>query len=98
MAAKKVVETSSLVKFEAPPETKGGRAESPRNKEIAEALRANPEQWALVAENQTNDGLAVRIRTGKAKSFAEGIWEATSRTAEDESISIYARFMGDTAE
>ena len=91
----KVKETSSLVTFEAPPASKGGRAESPRNREIAEALRGNPGEWAKVAAGEKNDGLAVRIRTGKAKSFAEGIWEATSRRNDDDTIDIYARFVGD---
>lgn len=91
----KVREESSLVKFEEPPVTKGGRTESPRNREIAEALRKNPGAWALVAENEKNDGLAVRIRTGKAKSFAEGTWEATSRRNDEDGIDIYARFVGD---
>ena len=89
----KVKEVSSLVTFEAPPASKGGRAESPRNREIAEALRSHPGEWALVAEGEKNDGLAVRIRTGKAKSFAEGVWEATSRGNEDGTINIYARFV-----
>lgn len=89
----KVTEVSSAVKFTEPPTTRGGRAESPRNREIAEALRQNPGQWALVAEGEKNDGLSVRIRTGKAKSFAEGTWEATSRGNEDGSIDIYARFV-----
>ena len=62
----KVKEVSSLVTFEAPPASKGGRAESPRNREIADALRGNPGEWATVAEGEKNDGLAVRIRTGKA--------------------------------
>lgn len=83
-----------MVKFEEPPVSRGGRAESERNREIAEALRKNPGQWALVAENERNDGLAVRIRTGKAKSFAEGEWEATSRRNEDDGIDIYAKFVG----
>ena len=91
----KVKEVSSLVTFEAPPASKGGRAESPRNREIAEALRSNQGEWAKVAEAEKNDGLAVRIRTGKAKSFAEGIWEATSRRNDDDTIDIYARFVGD---
>lgn len=89
----KVKETSSLVKFAEPPTTRGGRSESPRNREIADALKQNPGAWALVAEGEKNDGLAVRIRTGKAKSFAEGTWEATSRGKEDGTIDIYARFV-----
>lgn len=91
----KVQEESSLVKFEAPPASRGGRAESPRNKQIAEALRDKPGEWALVAEGQKNDGLAVRIRTGKAKSFSTGVWEATSRRNEENTIDIYARYVGD---
>lgn len=94
MATSKVKEVSSLV-FEAPPAANGGRAESPRNREIAEGLRANPGEWAKVATGEKNDGLAVRIRTGKAKSFATGKWEATSRRNEDETIDIYARFVGE---
>lgn len=84
-----------MVKFEEPPTARGGRAESERNKEIAEALRKKPGKWALVAEGEKNDGLAVRIRTGKAKSFAVGTWEATSRRNEEGTIDIYARFVGD---
>lgn len=91
----KVKEVSSLVTFEEPPASAGGRAESPRNKEIAAALRANPGQWAKVATGEKNDGLAVRIRTGKAKSFADGKWEATSRRNEDDTIDIWARFLED---
>lgn len=83
-----------MVKFEEPPTTRGGRAESERNKEIAEALRKKPGRWALVAEGEKNDGLAVRIRTGKAKSFADGVWEATSRRNEENTIDIYAKFLG----
>lgn len=83
-----------MVKFEEPPTTRGGRAESERNKEIAEALRKKPGKWALVAEGEKNDGLAVRIRTGKAKSFADGVWEATSRRNEENTIDIYAKFLG----
>lgn len=86
---------SELVKFEEPPASKGGRAESPRNREIAEALRAKPGVWAKVESGVTNDGLAVRIRTGKAKSFADGVWEATSRRNDEDTIDIYARFVGD---
>lgn len=90
-----VKETSSLVKFAEPPHTRGGRAESPRNRKIAEELRKHPGEWALVAEGEKNDGLAVRIRSGKAKSFAEGVWEATSRRNEENTIDIYARFVED---
>lgn len=95
MATKKVKEVSSLVTFGAPPATKGGRVESPRNREIAEALRSQPGEWALVAPGEKNDGLAVRIRTGKAKSFADGNWEATSRRNDDDTIDIYARFISE---
>lgn len=94
MTKKKVVEVSSLVTFAEPPQTRGGRTESPRNREIAEALRANPGEWALVAEGESNDGLATRIRKGTAKSFAEGEWQATSRSDGNGQVDIYARFMG----
>ena len=90
-----VTETSSLVSFEAPPTSSGGRVESERNREIARTLREKPGEWAKIAEGVSNDGLAVRIRSGKAKSFREGIWEATSRTNEEGTVDIYARFMGD---
>ena len=95
MASNNVNEGSSPIKFVAPPASNGGRAESPRNKEIAAALRSSPGEWALVAEGEKNDGLAVRIRTGKAKSFAKGIWEATSRGNEDGTVDIYARYISE---
>lgn len=90
-----MTESNIEVTFEEPPASKGGRAESPRNREIAEALRKKPGSWALIAKGEKNDGLAVRIRSGKAKSFAEGTWEATSRRNDDNTIDIYARFVGD---
>lgn len=81
--------------FEEPPASQGGRAESPRNREIAEALKKYPNEWAKIDGAAKNDGLAVRIRTGKAKSFAEGKWEATSRGNEDGTFSIYARYVSE---
>lgn len=83
------------IQFVDPPATVGGRGESPANKAIAETLKKNPGQWALVAEGVTNDGLAVRIRSGKAKSFAQGEWEATSRGTEEGAYDIYARYVGE---
>lgn len=79
--------------FEEPPAQRGGAGESPRNKEIAEALRARPNEWALVGENEKNDGLAARIRSGKAKSFAEGKWQAKTRRNEDNTVNIWARYV-----
>ena len=84
-----------MVEFAAPPQAKGGRGESARNKEIAAALKKNPGEWAKVAEGETSDGLAVRIRSGKAKTFSVGKWEATSRRQEDGTITIYARYVGE---
>lgn len=82
-----------MVRFEQPPAVRGGRVESPRNKEIAAALKENPGEWALVARGEKNDGLASRIRGGRAVSFAEGTWEATSRRNELGTIDIYARYV-----
>jgi hypothetical protein len=86
---------STNITFGEVPENKGGRAESPRNKEIADVLRSRPGEWALVAQDENNDGLAVRIRRGQAKSFREGIWEATSRRTEDDRFDIHARYIGE---
>lgn len=88
-----------VVEFVEIPPTARGRAESPRNKEIAELLKSNPNMWAKVASDEKNDGLAVRIRTGRAKTFATGKWEAQSRRNDDGLIDIYARYVeGETDE
>lgn len=84
------------VEFVDIPPTARGRAESPRNREIADLLMAKPNVWAKVATDEASDGLAVRIRTGRAKTFATGKWEARSRTNENGLIDIYARYVEDT--
>lgn len=81
------------VTFTKPPEPKGGRVESKRNMEIADLLRSKPGEWALIAEGESSDGLAVRIRSGRAKSFAQGVWESASRKNAEGTIDIYARFV-----
>lgn len=86
------------VEFVEMPPAAQGRAESPRNLEIAEQLQANPNVWAKVATDEASDGLAVRIRTGRAKTFATGKWEAKSRRNGDGLIDIYARYVEETHE
>lgn len=65
--------------------------------EIAEALRQNPNRWAViktfpVSESKRGWGFAGSIRSGKLLDFREG-FEANARTV-DGQVRVYVRFVG----
>lgn len=63
---------------------------------IAEELRAHPNQWAIVAENDYT-GVASQIKNGTYKAFRPvGRWEATVRGVDlktGKAAKIYARYV-----
>ena len=93
-AKNKVTENSSLV-WEEPPASRGGRAVSARQLEIAAALREKPGEWAKVASGEKNDGLASSIRRSTGASFRDGVYEARSVKTGEKQYDIYARFIRD---
>lgn len=81
------------LKFVAPPEaTRGG---GPRkSREIAEALRARPGEWALVAEG-VGPSIAHNIKHGSVSVYQPaGSFEAVSRKGKNGRSDIYARYVG----
>lgn len=59
--------------------------------EVANALRARPGQWALVASGASSS-LATQIRSGRRVAFRPArSFEATSRKRPDGKYDIYAR-------
>ena len=87
------------LKWEEPPQELLGRGRT-NWKEIADALKRNPEQWAVVAEN-VSASTGTHIRHGRLKAFAPaGAFEArVSGARSDESgraNKVYARYIGST--
>lgn len=85
------------LKWEEPPQQLLGRG---RNnwREIADALKSNPEQWAVVAEN-VSASTGTHIRYGRLKAFEPaGAFEArVSGARADDSgraSKVYARYIG----
>ena len=72
---------------------KRGRPESQESKDIAAALKANPNKWALVKSDAKNDGLATRIRKGQSPSFREGHFQAKASRNGDGTFTITARYL-----
>ena len=89
-----------IVRWEDPAPLTTGRPATTRWLAVASALRASPGRWAVV---RTYDAghlsaasiLAHRIKFGKMAAFRPvGDFEATIRTAEDGSVTVYARYIG----
>lgn len=83
--------------WEEPPQQLLGRGRTNWS-EIADALRSNPEKWAVVAEN-VSASTGTHIRYGRLKAFApSGAFEArVSGARADDSgraSKVYARYIG----
>lgn len=78
--------------FEGPPPP---RASRPELREVAQALRARPGEWARVGQFVQADMLAANIKRGKPVVFApKGSFEAVSRRINGEFF-LYARYVGE---
>jgi hypothetical protein len=85
------------IKWEEPPKQLLGRGRT-NWEEIASALKSNPEQWAVVAEN-VSASTGTHIRYGRLKAFEpSGAFEARvsgAHSAENgRAEKIYARYIG----
>ncbi len=74
------------IKWQDPPESKLGRPS--KWVEIGAQLRKRPSKWALVHHGSPT--VATNIKTGRLR-LGPGVFEATSRKAEDGRHDIYAR-------
>ena len=61
---------------------------------VADALRANPGEWAVVAESPANCGLGWLIKNGRLKCWQPaGTFQSATRTVNGK-ITVYARYVG----
>lgn len=82
------------IKWADPPADGRGRRRSTHWAEVADALRANPGKWALVAES-ASPSTAQNIKRGTYVAFADEGFEAVSRKSPTgKGSDIYARFVG----
>ena len=96
---------SVIIRFEDPPPpargcTKGPRPPRPTARDIAAALRENPQRWALVREGGRERGAydaarstATVITRGRIAAFQPtGDFEAVTRTVAGQ-VRVYARYL-----
>jgi hypothetical protein len=86
------------IRFEdPPPESRGKRGVSKRNRDISEKLRKRQGEWAWVHTSATRGAaasLAHHIKVGTSPSFRPaGSFEAISRVV-NEQCRVYARYIG----
>jgi hypothetical protein len=85
------------MKWEEPPQQLLGRGQT-NWQEIANALKSNPNEWAVVAEN-VSASTGTHIRYGRLKAFEpSGAFESRVRgahsSANGRAEKIYARYVG----
>jgi hypothetical protein len=85
------------MKWETPPNvTRTGRTPDQKYVLIAEELKTNPKEWALILE-QGHQTTAARIRSGRISAFRpKGSFEATARNTDEQGrCQVYARYIGE---
>lgn len=91
----KVTETNSFEPTLAePPATRSSGTGTAEHRKIAEFLKANQGQSALVKQGAKNDGLAAAIRKSSAVAFRDGEYTARSNRRPDGTFDIYATYKG----
>jgi len=88
---------TDTIRWEVPPVQTAGRPHSKKWAAVADALKSNPGEWAVVAEN-VSPTTAHLIRSGSLKAFApKGAFEAVTRgNKNNRAESVYARYVGST--
>lgn len=84
--------SSSGVVWEDPPPPHAGDSGP-----LAAALRARPGEWAVVYPAAKSQAAAPAIRRGMGSWAPAGSFEAISRSNEDGTFRVYARFVGESA-
>jgi hypothetical protein len=85
------------MKWEKPPTVqRTGRTPDAKYIIIAEQLKENPQEWALIIE-QGHQTTAARIRSGRISAFRpKGAFEATARNTDEQGrCQVYARYIGE---
>jgi hypothetical protein len=87
---------SDQIVFQEPPTDRRSALNYPK---IADALRARPGEWALIATSIGASEIAQRIKRGSARGFAAGEFETTTRKTADGGVGrdVYVRYVGGDA-
>jgi hypothetical protein len=91
-----VEEKAQLVEWAEPPTPVRYKRSNVDWASIADALRANPGEWAVVARN-VNPSSVTHMRQGRLKAFEPaGSFEASGqgRNENGQTAEVYARFVG----
>lgn len=85
----------TVIRWEDPPPDGRGGGPSDQWQAVADQLRANPNQWAVILEasSGTCGGWVYRIRQGKSAFRPVGDYEAVTRKDGNRNI-LYARYVG----
>ena len=86
-----------MIRWEEPPEHGNKRAAKLKYQDLADALRAEPKRWAVVAEGITTGtagGMASRIRRGQGPFGPAGSFEARVIGPPGGQGVLYARYVG----
>lgn len=90
---------SEVIRWENPPEHANKRpARAPKYQKAADALRARPGEWAVIAEKRTTGsagGLSHNIRNGRNPWLPAGAWEARVVGPAGGLGTVYARYVGE---
>lgn len=95
---------SAVIRWEEPPPDHGNKRPSKplKYQEAADAMRARPGDWALIAEGKcqgTAGGLAWRVRNGLGPFAPPRAFEAKCvGPTGGVSSKVYARYLGDGSE
>lgn len=83
------------IKFQDPPPTFAGRNAASQHFEFAEALRANPGRWAVLADD-ASASVVTSVKAGRYAAFRPaGSFEATSRgIGKANRAKVYVRYVG----
>ena len=68
----------------------GGRKGSAEWRSVADALRANPNRWALVKKDAAHT-IAWQIQHGRIAAFRQGVFEAVVRKQPSGKYNVFAR-------
>jgi hypothetical protein len=88
------------IRFEEPPAKGAATGRKTKHQKIADKLRKNPGQWALLGSYETvtsANSIAYLIRKGKIAAYPEGHYDSVSRTVGSDHC-VYARYLGENGE
>lgn len=85
------------IEFKTPPPSKTGIEPGAKHRDIAAALKARPNEWALILPDRSASTVQA-ITSGRNAAFQPpGSFEAVSRSRKNGRADIYARYVGEVS-